>query len=88
MTKILQIERKPPVAEAMQFDGGNAEELAKWSGLGIWYGTGCKSGPVHVQNIVGHMFAGEFLVRIIDGEFHFLSEKEFHRKYNVTGERE
>lgn len=83
---ILQIERKFLTAEAVQFDGKNAEELAKWSGSDYEYIIPGGIFALARIGILGQIYCGEFIVKE-SGIFKIVQHGEFHRKYLVKGER-
>ena len=67
--------KKPVVIEAMQFDGGNAAEVAAWCGGKVESATCHGDGPpylVMIDTLEGRMAAGrgDFVIRGVQGEFY------------------
>ena len=78
--------KKPVVIEAMQFDGGNAAEVAAWCGGKVESATCHGDGPpylVMIDTIEGRMAAGwdDFVIRGVQGEFYPIKDSVFRETY-------
>ena len=81
--------KKPVVIEAMQFTGGNPDEVAAWCG-GVIESASCHGeGPpywIRIDTLEGDMRAsiGDYVIRGVQGEFYPCKPDIFEATYEAT----